>query len=94
MSGKLDMAEIEERTTVSDINPETADNIDNIEYERETWSRKIEYMLSMIGYSVGLGNIWRFSYICLRNGGGKFPAFVLYCTNNYLITMYITVNIA
>lgn len=74
MSGKLDMAEIEESTTVSNINPETADNIDDIEYERETWSRKIEYMLSMIGYSVGLGNIWRFSYICLRNGGGTFPA--------------------
>ena len=41
------------------------------EQERMKWSRKREYMLSVIGYCVGLGNFWRFPYMCNRNGGGK-----------------------
>lgn len=37
---------------------------------RAQWRRKIEYILSMISYAVGLGNVWRFSYLCEKNGGG------------------------
>lgn len=39
--------------------------------ERGRWGAKLDYMLSMVGYCVGLGNIWRFPYLCMRNGGGK-----------------------
>lgn len=39
---------------------------------RAAWSGKMQFFLSIIGYSVGLGNIWRFPYLCQQNGGGKY----------------------
>jgi solute carrier family 6 (neurotransmitter transporter, amino acid/orphan) member 15/16/17/18/20 len=39
--------------------------------ERAAWSGKMQFFLSIIGYSVGLGNIWRFPYLCQQNGGGE-----------------------
>ncbi|XP_067650017.1 sodium-dependent proline transporter-like [Haliotis asinina] len=40
--------------------------------QRDSWSRHLDYMLTMVGYCVALGNLLRFPYICNRNGGGAF----------------------
>lgn len=40
--------------------------------ERDSWGKGIEFLLSCIAMSVGLGNIWRFPFVALENGGGKF----------------------
>ncbi|KAG7264997.1 hypothetical protein CRUP_017157 [Coryphaenoides rupestris] len=39
---------------------------------RDGWNSKVEYFLAQVGFSVGLGNVWRFPYLCHQNGGGAF----------------------
>lgn len=38
---------------------------------REVWDNKIQFILTLVGYAVGLGNIWRFSYLTAKNGGSE-----------------------
>lgn len=47
--------------------------------DRPAWNNKLQYILAQIGYSVGLGNVWRFPYLCQKNGGGAYlvPYFIL-----------------
>ncbi|XP_029721155.2 sodium-dependent nutrient amino acid transporter 1 isoform X2 [Aedes albopictus] len=39
---------------------------------RDQWGKGIEFLMSCIAMSVGLGNVWRFPFIALQNGGGAF----------------------
>ena len=40
--------------------------------KRSQWDSRISFLFAMIGVAVGLGNIWRYSYIVYTNGGGAF----------------------
>lgn len=49
------------------------------EQGHEAWSSRLAFVLTAMGVSVGLGNIWRFPYTVGENGGGAFILIYLLC---------------
>ncbi|XP_046805027.1 sodium- and chloride-dependent GABA transporter ine [Lucilia cuprina] len=54
-----------------------SDETSNLKPRNQHWGNKMQFVLACIGYSVGLGNVWRFPYMCYKSGGGVF--LVPYC---------------
>ena len=44
---------------------------------REQWSSRTGFILAAVGSAVGLGNMWRFSYLTAEHGGAAFVALYL-----------------
>ncbi len=59
------------------------------EENRSSFSGKIGYVLAAAGASVGLGNIWRFPYLCAKYGGGIFLLVYIILALTFGYTMII-----
>lgn len=49
--------------------------------EQKTWSSKFDFVITLVGYSIGLPDVWRLPYLAYRNGGGEYT----FCTNKCIL---------
>ena len=47
--------------------------------KRENFGTRLGFILVSAGCAVGLGNVWKFPYICGQNGGAAFIVLYLIC---------------
>lgn len=50
-----------------------------VDRKSETWSSRFGFVMAAVGSSIGLGNLWRFTYTTGENGGGAFVLAYLLC---------------
>ena len=65
------LREEDEAPTPAATAPPTSPSMSS-NHQRGAFSSRAEYVLSMVGYTVGLGNVWRWPYQCFSNGGAAF----------------------
>ncbi|XP_045448783.1 sodium-dependent nutrient amino acid transporter 1-like [Melitaea cinxia] len=59
------------KTAMQEKTEEMDDNEDGVP-KRAMWGNQLEFLMSCIATSVGLGNVWRFPFVAYQNGGGAF----------------------
>ena len=52
---------------------------------REQWASKLGFLAAAVGSAVGLGNMWRFSYLTAENGGAAFV--ILYVVMVFVVAL-------
>lgn len=61
-----------QKNSLSESQDQLQDDSFSSDSDRGQWGNKAEFMLSCIGLSVGLGNVWRFPYLAYKHGGAAF----------------------
>ncbi len=86
------LAENRSGTALVAADEEGSAGADGQEDGRPAWDSKLQYVLAQVGFSVGLGNVWRFPYLCHQNGGGGCYCSLHVCVCEIEMFVYISIE--
>ncbi|CAL4125905.1 unnamed protein product [Meganyctiphanes norvegica] len=88
-SNKTELEEVKSNNTELEEVKSNKTELEEVKSEtpRGNWDHPIEFILSCLGLCVGIGNVWRFPYLCFKNGGAVF--LIPYCTMLFLACLPI-----
>ena len=67
-----EMSEMDLKGGYQEVQVQIPEELPLNQREVKSWSHRIDFILAALGYSVGLGNLWRFPVKVFENGGGTF----------------------
>ena len=67
-----EMSEMDLQGGYQEVQVQIPEELPMNQREVKSWSHRIDFTLAALGYSVGLGNLWRFPVKVFENGGGTF----------------------
>lgn len=70
--GKKECDTMDEESSDTEVNPQ--------QKEKVQFAGSCSFLVSLLGYSMGTSDFWRFPYLVFRNGGGR-----LLFINNYKV---------
>ncbi|MBN3325734.1 S6A11 protein, partial [Atractosteus spatula] len=57
---------------------------------RRHWVNKWEFILAVAGQIIRLGHLWRFPYLCYKNGGDELVWY--YCLGFYFFVFFVCIS--
>ena len=68
---KQDLSQVKDSKLDTQVDSVRAVDVESVASARGTWDSPVQFFFTVLGFCVGLGNIWRFPYVAYQGGNSR-----------------------